>query len=530
MNIMSLKFPDIAINSSESSDDEDPSSKNEKKDGSIKVVKRLTDEKKVFEKAKNDFDEALAIIDDDDFEYTKSEDDKVRRKIDFFILPIMCITYGMQYLDKTAVSYAAVYGMKQEAHLSGYVYSWLSTIFYLGYMVAQYPAGYLLQKFPISYFMFIAAFLWSACVLLMAACSNRHGLLTLRFFSGVFEGCVNPAFVALTAMWYKREEQPVRVVSWYAFNGVAIMVGALLGYGTGHIKGSLQNWKYPFLVIGAISTAWSFVYLIFPQNPVLARFLNAREKRIAVERVRKNRTGMETKKFKPSQALEAFKDPQVILIVLYNGLCQVTNAMSVFSALIIQGIGYSGINATLLTLPSGAFAVAGMIASGIFTHYFKKGRIPLAMTTSSLTIVGSIMIWKIPHSNPWPRVVGVWLFCTISSGNAVILSLLSSNISGYSKKVTVNATMFLFYSIGNIVSPQLFKAGQTPEYIEGIQASLVSVCLFEGVLALLAFYYIFENARRDKLLENNPALGSEIKNEEFLDKTDREQIKFRYVW
>ncbi|WBW73458.1 transmembrane transporter [Schizosaccharomyces osmophilus] len=509
-------------------------SQSRKEKGNVSVVKGFStfeEQERAIDSHVAGIDEALAVIqDDEEFEYSEAEDARVRWKIDFFVLPVMCITYGVQYLDKTAVSYAAVYGMKEAAHLSGGAYSWLSTIFYLGYMIAQYPAGYLLQRYPIHYFLFTASFLWSACVLLMAACTNRQGLLALRFLSGLFEGCVNPAFVALTSMWYKREEQPMRTVAWYAFNGVSTMVGALLGYGTGHIKGSLPNWKYPFLVIGAISNIWSFVYIIFPKNPVHAKFLNTREKRVAIERVRKNRTGMETKKFKLSQALEAFKDPQVILLVLYNGMCQVTNAMSVFSGLIIQGMGYSGINAVLLTLPSGAVTVGSMIFAGVFAHVFKKGRIFLCMFVSSFTIVGALMIWKIPDSNPWARVVGVWLFSPIASGNALALSLLSSNIAGYSKKVTANATMFLFYSVGNIVSPQLFKPNQVPEYIEGLQASLVATCLFEGVLVLLAVYYMYENYRRDKLLEGHPELNFTEKNEEFLDKTDREQIKFRYIW
>ncbi|EPX73378.1 allantoate permease [Schizosaccharomyces octosporus yFS286] len=501
----------------------------------VSVIKGFSafddEQEKSIKLDKAGIDEALAIVqDDDEFEHSKAEDARVRRKIDMFVLPVMCITYGIQYLDKTAISYAAVYGMKEAVHMSGSAYSWLSTMFYLGYMIAQYPAGYLLQRYPIHYFLFIASFLWSACVLLMATCTNQHGLLALRFLSGIFEGCVNPAFVALTSMWYKREEQPIRTVAWYAFNGVSIMVGALLGYGTGHIKGSLPNWKYPFLVIGAVSNIWSFVYIIFPKNPVRAKFLNTREKRIAIERVRKNRTGMETKRFKFSQALEAFKDPQVILLVFYNGMCQVTNAMSVFSGLIIKGMGYSGINAVLLTLPSGAVAVGSMVFTGVFAHFFKKGRIFLCMFVSSFTIVGALMIWKIPDSNPWARVVGVWFFSPISSGNALALSLLSSNISGYSKKVTANATMFLFYSVGNIVSPQLFKPNQVPEYIEGIQASLIATCLFEGVLILLAVYYMYENHRRDKFLKGHPELNYTEKNEEFFDKTDREQIKFRYIW
>jgi hypothetical protein len=33
-----------------------------------------------------------------------------------------------------------------------------------------------------------------------------------------------PAFIAVTQMWYRRREQPVRLGSWYAMNGVVNMV------------------------------------------------------------------------------------------------------------------------------------------------------------------------------------------------------------------------------------------------------------------------------------------------------------------
>lgn len=45
-------------------------------------------------------------------------------------------------------------------------------------------------------------------------------LAASRFFLGLFEaGCV-PLFGVLTALWYRREEQPLRVCAWYSTNGV----------------------------------------------------------------------------------------------------------------------------------------------------------------------------------------------------------------------------------------------------------------------------------------------------------------------
>lgn len=35
-----------------------------------------------------------------------------------------------------------------------------------------------------------------------------------------------------------------RISAWYAFNGVGVGLGGLIGYGIGHINGSLASWRY----------------------------------------------------------------------------------------------------------------------------------------------------------------------------------------------------------------------------------------------------------------------------------------------
>ena len=48
----------------------------------------------------------------------------------------------------------------------------------------------------------------------MTAAHNFSGLLVSRLFLGLFEAGVAPAFIALTQMWWRRREQPVRLGAW----------------------------------------------------------------------------------------------------------------------------------------------------------------------------------------------------------------------------------------------------------------------------------------------------------------------------
>lgn len=88
-----------------------------------------------------------------DNELTEEEARALRWKIDLRLMPILCITYALQAIDKNTLSYAAVFGVREEINLQGTDYSWVSAIFYLGYMVSEFPSNLLLQRLQINHVM-----------------------------------------------------------------------------------------------------------------------------------------------------------------------------------------------------------------------------------------------------------------------------------------------------------------------------------------------------------------------------------------
>jgi hypothetical protein len=70
-------------------------------------------------------------------EVSSSEAKKVLRKIDVRLIPILFLLYFLQYLDKNGINYASVYGLQEGTNLKGNDYSWLSSIFYFGYMAGK---------------------------------------------------------------------------------------------------------------------------------------------------------------------------------------------------------------------------------------------------------------------------------------------------------------------------------------------------------------------------------------------------------
>lgn len=63
------------------------------------------------------------------------------------------VLYWIQYMDKTTLGSSAILGIKTSAHLSATEYNWLGTIFYLSYLVFEYPQSLALQRFPVGKWM-----------------------------------------------------------------------------------------------------------------------------------------------------------------------------------------------------------------------------------------------------------------------------------------------------------------------------------------------------------------------------------------
>lgn len=150
-----------------------------------------------------------------------------------------CVNYllcAYQAYSIKTISYAATYGLTTEAGLVGQQFSTLITLFYLGYLIAQYPANYIMQRFPVGRVITICFLLWGITLATMGSATNFKTLATARFFLGVFESCVNPGFILITSSWWKREEQLTRIGYWYSANGLFGMPAVMIFYGIAHIK------------------------------------------------------------------------------------------------------------------------------------------------------------------------------------------------------------------------------------------------------------------------------------------------------
>ncbi len=68
----------------------------------------------------------------------------------------MAVTYLFQFLDKSAMGYTSILGLRTDLHLVGQEYAWASSIFYFGYLAFSYPASLIMVRYPVGKFLAIS--------------------------------------------------------------------------------------------------------------------------------------------------------------------------------------------------------------------------------------------------------------------------------------------------------------------------------------------------------------------------------------
>lgn len=69
------------------------------------------------------------------------------------------------------------------------------------------------------------------------------------------------------------------------------------------------------------------MFLLLPDSPVSAPLMSQKERRMAVERIRDNQTGVENKRLKPYQVLEAFKDYKLYMFFVLGMVCKLDTSV-----------------------------------------------------------------------------------------------------------------------------------------------------------------------------------------------------------
>jgi ACS family hexuronate transporter-like MFS transporter len=174
------------------------------------------------------------------------------------------VTAGLivNYLARNTLSVAAP-TMMQDLHFNTQQYSYVVVAWQICYALAQPVAGYILDSIGTKIGFAVFALAWSAACAAAALATGWQSLAFLRGCLGVAEAAGIPAGVKATTEWFPAKERSI-AIGWF---NIGSSVGAL--FAPPLVVWALVHgdWRWAFMIVGALGLIWSCLWLRLYKHP-----------------------------------------------------------------------------------------------------------------------------------------------------------------------------------------------------------------------------------------------------------------------
>ncbi|MCX2731700.1 MFS transporter [Saccharopolyspora sp. NFXS83] len=164
----------------------------------------------------------------------------------------------INYIDRSAVSYA-VEPLEQAFGITTAQYGIISSVFSIGYMVAAFVSGPLVDRFGTRRVLLAAIALFSVTTALIPVAGSFAGLLVIRLLLGIGESPAFPAATRTVSRWLPIRERGVALAlcGGVAVSGSLLISGPLLTWLT-----DLVGWRGMFWTLALIGVVWALFAVV----------------------------------------------------------------------------------------------------------------------------------------------------------------------------------------------------------------------------------------------------------------------------
>ncbi|BCS20180.1 putative MFS transporter [Aspergillus puulaauensis] len=463
---------------------------------------------------------------------TKTTERKLMAKVDWHVVPCLCIMYLLAFLDRVNISNAAVLGMTTDLDIAeGTKYNTALTIFFVPYVIFEIPSNILLKKLRPHVWLSLCMFLFGVVTICQGLVTNWGGLMTTRWFLGMFETGMFPGCFYLLGMWYKRSEAQKRFSFFFSSTTLAGAFGGVLAAGLGKMHGvrDLAGWRWVFIIEGLLTSVVAIVLFFFlPDFPEEVKWLTEEERDFLRAKLAKDsgKAGNDAD-MGWREVLTVFKDPKIFIGgFMYFGQIVTAYGYAYFAPTIIKSYNYGPIETQLYSIPpwAGAFAFSMCIAylSDKFKHRFLFTIIPMLISMAGLGILMNI------HNNRDVQYGALFLVTGgCYSAMPVVVCWFAMNLGGHRRRSVGTAWQVGFGNIGGIVATYSFLPKDAATFWRTGFSIGVSFLAFSCALCILYFYRVWrENQKKDRIIASGDPSYLEEDDEVLGDLA----TKFRYSY
>ncbi|TDD05781.1 MFS transporter [Saccharopolyspora terrae] len=201
----------------------------------------------------------------------------MRTRFRFVTLGLIVSLIIINYIDRSAVSYA-VEPLEEAFGITTAQYGIISSVFSVGYMVAAFLSGPLVDRFGCQRVLLVAVALFSVTTALIPVAGSFAGLLVIRLLLGVGESPAFPAATRTVSRWLPIRERGVALAlcGGVAVSGSLLISGPLLTR-----LMDLVGWQGMFWTLAILGVVWAVLAMALLRDlPEESPRVNAAEREL----------------------------------------------------------------------------------------------------------------------------------------------------------------------------------------------------------------------------------------------------------
>ncbi|TFY69078.1 hypothetical protein EVG20_g3300 [Dentipellis fragilis] len=465
------------------------------------------------------------------YEFDTPEDRELLRKVDKRLLPVLTLLYLLSFLDRSNVGNAKIDGLTKDINVSPPAYNTSLALYFIAYVTFEIPANIILKRFDPQFWLPFLTLIWGIVSIFQGFVTDQASLFGVRYrrdtVLGAAESGLFPGVVFLFSVYYRRSERHWRVAVFFGGAALAGAFGGVLAYVIGKMDGigGKRGWAWIFIIEGLMTVVISlFAFFWVPTWSYKAQFLTTDERARLQARLAADSDAAGKETFSWVYVRQALTDPSVWgYALLFHGFSFVLYSLSLFMPTIIADLGFATWKAQLMTVPPNALAALG-IWFGAWAAARTKLRAPWIIAAGGVAIIGYIIMASTEKAGP--QYVGVHLASLgVYTGNALLLSWPSENISGQTKRAVAVAMQITIGDCGAITGLLIYRPEFAAHHFRKPHIIAIGY-IFLGIASASALWYWMarENRRRAEIIASGK---DEVDSKTRLDLGDRD-VHWKY--
>ncbi|KAK4615392.1 hypothetical protein CLAFUW4_10734 [Fulvia fulva] len=453
-------------------------------------------------------------------EYHDRETNKILRKVDWRLPPVLAVLYLLSFLDRSNIGNAKIAGMTETLNMTGHQFNIALTVFFFPYALFMLPSNMVLKKLKASTWLAILMILWGTVMTMHGVVQTYGQLCAVRTLLGLCESGFTPAAQYLLSCWYARFEFQTRVALFFSAATLAGAFSGILAYAIQKMDGTAgyEGWRWIFILEGIATVAvGACVKFVLPDAPRECTFLTEREKTIIERRIQEDAGTKEGEndhndKLSFKAIWSIFSDWKIWLWgIIVSGQTISYYAFSFFAPTIVKELGYKSWQAQLLMVPIYLLACIATVIVGL-TADRKQTRWVFIVVPYLVAGIAFVALLSIPH----PKLPGLtygFLFLIplgLSTGIVGVFSWVANNLAPSWRKAMGIAWVCCLANLGGSIGSNIYIQQQAPRYWLGFGFSLGVLAAAVAAAFTLRVGLVRINAKRDQMnVEDIQAMYSE---------------------